>query len=99
MNSTVKLFSMNLDKGVAIWFGAMGVLGFKRGYCGEYDSRSVFHYNKENRILYTDKVGVGLMFSLYYMNPCFYFPILMSMIRRTEKRVRGIPIKDEDWGY
>jgi hypothetical protein len=99
MKFAINAFSMNLEKGVAIYLGTMGLLGFKRGFCGEYSNRSVFHWNKEGRVLYTDKIGVGLAFSMFYINPVFYLPIFMSMVRRTEKRIRGMPIKDEDWDY
>jgi hypothetical protein len=97
--SVFTTFTRNLDfeKGVIIYFGTMGLLGFKRGVSGKFDENSVFFYNKEKRSLYVEHIGVGLLYSLYYMNPMFHIPIIYGMLRRTEKRIRGMPLVQSDW--
>lgn len=100
MNS--KLFG----KLIRYYYLSFAAIGFYRGFCNKYSVGIIndlynkrICYDKPDVLpkLFVDKFTCGLISTGYYMNPFFHIPIIHSSIRRTEKRLRKLPLNDEDW--
>jgi hypothetical protein len=75
----------------------MGISGFYRGFNNKYKDNSIFNYGPTP--LYVDRTIYGLLSIGYYLNPMFHPYIYYYTIKRTEKRIRNLEIKNEDWEW
>jgi hypothetical protein len=80
--------------GIAVYLIGMGGYGFGRGFHNLWDTT----WGQED-LLTTDRVLNGLQSAGWHVNPCFAVPTIVHMVRRAEKRWRGLQLTKDDYRW
>ena len=91
--------SKAISKLLVGYAGIMSAYGFYRGYNNLFDKNAILHYDPETTVLVTDKVLNGMAASLYQIYPPTHILSLVAIIRRSEKKLKGMPIENDDYRW